>query len=151
MKLLPILFLSVILSSATPFVQQIAPATFVPREPTMSIYEVAEILTGAPAEILRGIEFAESSNWRNLDHPDPFDSGGFGLHERPSYHAERAGKWGEYDANNPADAARIAGHIYVENLSRLGSVELALCAYRQGVGGVRVNGPELWYAERVLG
>lgn len=120
-----------------------------PREPTYSIYELAEMVTGAPEHIIAGIAYAESSGGIMLDHPDPLDVGYFGLHESPEYHAERAKKWGEYDANNPTDAAIITGHLYVENLARLGDERLAIAAHLQGARGVRKNGPEEWYIERV--
>ncbi len=145
--LVPLVF--AMLGSARPFVQ-LAPATFVPREETLSVYEAAELETGCPAHILRGIAFAESSEGRNLNHPDKYDVGMFGLHERPAYHAERASKYGEYDASNPRDAARIAGRIWVDNFSILGDKVLATCAHYQGAGGVMRDGPALWYAERVL-
>lgn len=120
-----------------------------PREPTYSIYELAEMVTGAPAHIVAGIAFAESSGGIMLDHPDPLDVGYFGLHESPEYHAERAKKWGEYDANNPTEAAIITGYLYMENLARLGSERLAIAAHLQGARGVLKNGPEEWYIERV--
>ena len=50
----------------------------------LSIYQIAEIVTGAPSDILRGIDFAESSCGNNLKHSNPTDKGRFGLHESPS-------------------------------------------------------------------
>lgn len=115
----------------------------------LTIYELAEAVTGAPADIIEGIAWAESSGGANLNHPDPLDVGYFGLHETPEYHAERAAKWGEYDARNPVQAAIITGRLYVENLERLGDEEKAIAAHYQGVRGVRRNGPARWYIERV--
>ena len=114
----------------------------------LTIYDIAEGLTGCPAEILRGLHFAESSYGANLDHPGTFDRGPFGLSEK--YHAERAAKWGEYNPDCPLQSAIIAGHIIMENRAMLGSYELAVCAFRQGVTGVRRNGAGLWYYDRVI-
>lgn len=117
-------------------------------EPELTIYDIAEKETGCPARILRGIHFAESSYGKNLKHPNVFDRGHFGLSEK--YHTERAKKWGEYNPDCPLQSAIIAGHIFMENLAILGTEDLAICAYRQGVAGVQKNGAELWYYERVL-
>jgi hypothetical protein len=128
------------------------PSVIPARAPeNVSIYEVAEMITGAPAEILRGIAFAESSGGRNMNHPDPLDVGVFGLHESASYHQERTKKWGEYDASNPQQAAIIAGHLYRENLKLLGNSDLAIAAHMQGPTGVRRNGACTWYIARVRG
>ena len=119
-------------------------------EPEITIYQIAEAVTGAPADIIKGFHFAESSYGKNLNHPNKVDRGPFGLHEDPAYHAERAAEWGEYNPDCPLQAAIIAGYIYMENLKQLGSKEMAICAYRQGVAGVRTNGADLWYYERVI-
>lgn len=116
-------------------------------EPEITIYQIASAITGAPEDIIKGFHFAESSYGKNLNHPNKMDRGEFGINEK--YHAERAAKWGEYNPDCPLQAAIIAGYIYMENLSVLQSEELAVCAYRQGVAGVRTNGAELWYYERV--
>ena len=116
--------------------------------PALSIYEIAEQKTGCPAYIVRGLHFAESSYGENTNHPCPFDRGEFGINER--YHAERAEKWGEYNPDNALQSAILAGNIIMENLAALGSYDLAVCAYRQGVTGVQRNGADLWYADRVM-
>lgn len=114
----------------------------------VTIYDIASQITGCPAEILRGIHFAESSYGENLDHPGEFDRGPFGLNER--FREERTKKWGEYNPDCPLQSAIIAGRIITENRLRLGSDKLAVCAYLQGVHGVRRDGPRLWYYERVV-
>lgn len=103
----------------------------------LDIYERAEIITGTSSAILKGIAYAESSYSTRVKHPDPFDQGLFGLHEQASYHIERARKWGEYDANNPGDAAIIAGYLYQENLRLLKDPDLAIAAHYQGTTGVK--------------
>lgn len=119
--------------------------------PALTIYQIASARTGAPERIIKGFHFAESSFGKNVNHPDPWDVGEFALHETPAIHAERAAKWGEYNANNALEAATIAGRIYMENLDRTGSEYLAVCSYRQGVQGVRDDGPGMWYYQRVAG
>ena len=146
-----LILVSIALSSATPFVHRIAPATFVPREPTWTIYEVAEALTGCPAAILEGIHFAESSKGRNYNHPDPFDKGDFGWHERPSYHEERARLFGEYDPLDPLQMAIRTGQLFQFNRARLGSDELAITAHNKGLGWAKAHGEYAPYVDKVLG
>lgn len=140
-----------VLSSATPFVHRIAPADFVEREPTWTIYEAAEALTGAPAAILEGIHFAETSKGRNYNHPDPFDKGDFGWHERPSYHEERARLFGEYDPLDPRKMAIRTGQLFQFNRARLGSDALAITAHNKGLGWAKAYGEYAPYVEKVLG
>lgn len=120
--------------------------SFVEQE--LTIYDIAARITGCPAVILQGLHFAESSYGKNLDHPGPFDRGPFGLNEK--YRSERVKKWGEYNPDCPLQSAIIAGRIVMENYRYLGQLDLAVCAYRQGVGGIRRDGAGLWYYSRVM-
>lgn len=113
-----------------------------------SVYLRASIVSGCPEWILRGYDYAESSNGRNLNHPNPNDHGRFGINER--FHAERAAKWGEYDPDNFYEAAVLAGRLYVENLALLGDVESAICAHVQGPTGVKRDGKNLNYLHKIL-
>jgi len=115
------------------------------------VIESAALTAGVPPRILAGVAFAESSFREAPPHPDPLDRGMFGLHESPAIHAERAGKWGEYDALDVADAARIAALYLAECYRAYDDEDMAICAYRQGIAGVRRDGAALWYAERVRG
>lgn len=144
-NLFPLLLMAALCSSCAmiPKISRVPPAR--------TIYQIASAKTGAPERILRGLHFAESSYGKNLNHPDPLDVGPFALHETRAIHAERARKWGEYNPNDALDSAILAGHIYMENLERLGSESLAVCSYRQGVRGVREKGPGMWYYLRVIG
>jgi len=120
--------------------------TFAPIR-AVSIYDLAESVTGAPAWILYGIACTESD-----ERDDAVGDGGESIGRfqlRENYHAERAGKWFEYDPKNPGQAALIAGFIFMENLAAFGDVNLAIAAYRQGIAGVRKHGPTMWYVERV--
>jgi hypothetical protein len=48
------------------------------------------------------------------------------------------------------DSAILTGRLYMDNLQRLVSPELAIAAHRQGVTGVLDNGADSWYIERVI-
>jgi hypothetical protein len=146
--ILPLVVLLAALSlSAMPYR---APDARMSRSPDrMSMYELAELVTGCPAQILQGIAFAESSFRVNPPHPDAFDRGMFGLHETQALHMERATKWGSYDALIPQEAAMIAAHIYMDNLAKLGDETQAIASYKQGVAGVRRDGVDEGYVERV--
>ena len=147
LALLPLVFL---LASVAPYRPSSAPSVIPARSHDgLTIYSLASIITGAPEDLVKGFAFAESSFRPNPEHPDPADKGMFGLHETPEIHAERARKWGEYDALNPTDAAIIAGRILMDNFARLGDMDLAIAAYRQGVAGVRRDGATGWYVARV--
>ncbi len=144
---LPILALSLLLSSATPFVHVIAPATFVPREPTMSIYEVAEFLTGAPAEILRAIAIAESGEDPNAVGDNGESIGIF--QNRRKYQEYRNAKHGTFDPRDPRASAIVAGREFMEHRARLGSDHAAICAHNQGADGVKLNGLNVDYLMKV--
>ncbi len=113
------------------------------RAASVSIYDGYK----TPAAILRGIARAESDEIDSAIGDDGISIGRMQLNER--FHAPRAAAWGEYDPRNPFDAIRIADHILQVNFRALGSWNLAIAAYRQGVDGVRRNGPARWYIERV--
>ena len=145
-RLVFVLPLAFLLASVSPYRQatQVVPAR---SRDSLTIYQLASIITGAPEEILRGIAFAESSENDNAIGDDGESIGRFQLRE--IYHGERAAKWGEYDPRNPQEAAIIAGRILADNLARLGDMDLAIAAYRQGVDGVRRDGATSWYIDRV--
>jgi hypothetical protein len=150
MKRLLLAALSVVLlSSALPYAR---PAPVVnPRDPLLSGIEAAALKTGAPEPTLDGLAFAESSGRPDPRHIDPADKGRFGLHETPAYHAERERKYGAYDALDPYDSAYIAARLYADALAALGSEDAAICAHKQGIKGVKRDGPLGWYLARVKG
>lgn len=115
----------------------------------VTIYEIAERATGAPAWILRGIAFAESSERDDAIGDDGESIGRFQF--RRAFQAERDAKYGALDPRDPIQSAILAGLVYMDNLRALGSVELAIAAHRQGVAGVRRDGASGWYVERVRG
>lgn len=118
--------------------------------PELTIYQIASFRTGCPEWVIKGIRFAESSYGTNCAHHDPLDIGDFGLHELPSYHAERAAKWGEYNPYCPLQSAIIAGHIVMENYRLLGDMDAAISAYCHGAGGTRARGIDWKYVARVI-
>lgn len=118
------------------------------EEPELTIYKIASELTGCPESILRGIAFAESSFNPDAVGDDGCSVGMFQINER--FRDERIEKYGEYNPYCPLDSAILTGRLYMENLERLGSPELAIAAHRQGVVGVRKNGASAWYVERVM-
>jgi len=110
-------------------------------------YTVASYASGCPEWVLQGIAFAESS-----ERDDAIGDGGESIGRfqlREIYHETRAARWGEYDPRDPTEAGIIAGFIVMDALDRLGNMDDAIAAYRQGVSGVLRNGPTMWYVERV--
>ncbi|VVB61465.1 Transglycosylase SLT domain protein [uncultured archaeon] len=112
------------------------------------IYDNAELVTGCPAWILRGIAGTESGYNPAAVGDDGISVGMFQLNEK--YHEERALKYGEYDAYNPEQAVLIAGYIMTHNLHVFRDYRDAIAAYRQGVTGVRRHGRTDWYVNRVI-
>ena len=143
MKLASVAIVALVLSSSAPFVQP-ERRHFDDR---MTVYDVAEVLTGAPADILHGIACAESNENDAAIGDQGRSRGRFQINE--DFREERVRLYGEYDPHDAGDAAILAGRIYMANLARLGNEIYAIAAHRQGAGGVRRNGATLWYVERV--
>jgi len=136
---------------------------------SISIYEYGQIRSGAPCEILRGLAFAESSGGKNITHTDPMDRGWFGLHEDRHLRAERIWRWGEYNPDDPCQAAVIAGHIIMRNYKYFMGVRKAcinqlhgeamreldspmdqsISAYNQGIVGYHRRGLNSAYVDMV--
>lgn len=104
---------------------------------------------GIPPEILAGIAYAESSYRPAPAHIDPVDRGMFGLHESPAIRAERVAIHGEYDAENPVEAAPVAAGILAGHKARLGDWYTAVSAYRHGAAWTREHGIDWDYVEKV--
>jgi hypothetical protein len=100
--------------------------------------------------ILWGHAFAESDFESAPKHINPIDQGMFGLHETAEIHAERAKKWGEYEARDPVQAWRIAAHVMAENLAAFDSLDMGVTAYRWGQAGARKHGVDQVYVARVM-
>jgi len=113
-----------------------------------TVYEMASAVTGAPERALVAIAFAESSLGVNVDHPNPVDRGWFGLHEDPEYRAERVAKYGEYNADIPADAAIITGRLYTHAMSVFHDEDKAISAHHRGITWVIKNGVDHEYVSR---
>lgn len=113
----------------------------------LSVYEVAELITGAPANILKAIAITESNENDDAVGDDGISRGRMQLNEL--YHDERVMKYGEYDPHNSLDSVIIAGFLFMDNLNHFGDVDKAIAAYRQGVSGVKEHGDTEWYVKRV--
>lgn len=113
----------------------------------LSVYEVAELITGAPANILKAIAITESNENDDAVGDDGISRGRMQLNEL--YHDERVMKYGEYDPHNSLDSVIIAGFLFMDNLNHFGDVDKAIAAYRQGVSGVKEHGVTEWYVKRV--
>jgi hypothetical protein len=112
-------------------------------------FDYAELVTGFPAEILRGIAATESHFKVKAVGDGGMSFGMFQLHSR--WHESRAEKWGEFDPADPFESAVIAGRIMQENLIAFnGDLRMAIAAYRQGVSGVLRRGATQWYVDDVL-
>lgn len=127
-----------------------ADLSYIPVEYRRDITLAASVC-GVPVRILAGVAFAESSFRPDPAHPDPLDRGMFGLHESEEIRAERVAKYGEYDPLDPGMAAIVAARILAEHRANFGDWSRAIAAYRQGASGVRREGVEWWYVERVRG
>lgn len=138
---------ALLLSSATPFQRVIAPATFIAREPTLTIFEAEELVSRAPAQILLAIAITESGLDPNAIGCDGHDRGL--MQTRELYHDERARKHGEYDPMDPRDSVRIAGGILMEHYQRFGSWTMAVSSYNAGAGRTARDGVYWAYVDLV--
>jgi hypothetical protein len=122
----------------------------IPAAPTPepTLYERCVEGTIVPALLLRAIARAESDecDWAIGD--GGMSIGRFQLCE--VYHAARSRAWGMYSPTIPEQAGRIAA-LYLQDCLRAfpGDEARGIAAYRQGVYGVKRDGPTLWYVERV--
>ena len=122
--------------------------TALPKYKPIDIYTIAEEITGCPSFILYGIASAESDFTANAIGDGGKSLGMFQINE--TFRDIRVAKYGEYNPFNPIDSAIIAGFIMAENLAVYPDYHQAICAYRQGIGGVKKNGAMTWYSEKVL-
>jgi hypothetical protein len=130
----------------------------VPPQP-QDIYQIASTETGVSPDLLYAIAYAESSNGTNTDHPYQYDRGWFGLCESPEIRAERVIKWGDYDPDDPSQAAVIAGHILAEHRANLSRRypdaatdeidQLVITAYHKGFAWTVRNGVYWPYVKKV--
>jgi hypothetical protein len=114
-----------------------------------------------PAPILRGLAMTESDEIDAAVGDDGISEGRFQLNSK--YFSYYRWKWGEFDPRDPWDAARITDCLFQANYHELFDVmnivdpsqwddlrmTLAITAHRQGVAGVRKDGPSMWYVNKV--
>jgi len=118
-----------------------------PPPKVLTVYEKAELVTGAPAKLLQAIAITESDEQDTAIGDGGKSRGRMQLNER--FRAERVKKYGNYDPNDPEQSVRVAGFIYMENLRILKSQDAAIAAYRQGIRGIRKYGSTSWYVNHV--
>lgn len=111
-------------------------------------YEIAAAISGCPIGILYGMAFAEStySQWAMGDDGVSFTR--FQINE--TFHEYNAATYGEYNPCCPLDTAILTGKIFMADLAALGNVEDAIAAHNQGRTGVRNDGRDQEYVNRVL-
>ena len=119
-----------------------------PKYKPIDIYTIAEEITGCPSFILYGIASAESDFTANAIGDGGKSLGMFQINE--TFRDIRVAKYGEYNPFSPIESAIIAGFIMAENMAIYPDYNQAICAYRQGIGGVKKNGAMTWYSEKVL-
>jgi hypothetical protein len=117
----------------------------------LTLYDVCVEGTIVPADLLRAIAIVESGERDDKPGDGGISISRFQLYETPEIHAERAQKWGAYDANDPGQAGIIAAKFLQDCIiAYSGDIERGICSYRQGVYGVERDEPTLWYYERVM-
>jgi len=115
------------------------------REKT--IFSIAAELTGCPEYIIRGIAFAESSFNACAIGDNGVSLGMFQINEL--FRNERIRLYGDYNPWCPLQSAILTGLLFMDNLETLGNVEDAIAAHRQGISGIKNNGRDQSYVNRV--
>jgi hypothetical protein len=145
-RALLVLLAALLFGSSAPYC---APASPSPRDlcVTWTVYDVAEIVTGAPAATLRGIARYESGERDDALGDDGQSTGRFQWY-RPYLSYFRA-TFGYFDPRDPQLGTIRAGQLYMRNLAELGSADRAIAAHNQGVEGVKTNGVNWNYVKEV--
>ena len=120
-------------------------------------FRLGEAITGFSGDIVAAIiNNIENPNWNiiaiNYNSNGTFDSG---LCQHNSKYIEYFSyKYNNgilYDPNNPAEAIIITFKILADNYRQLnGDMNMTICSYNQGVNGVRNNGINYNYLEKVI-
>ncbi len=113
----------------------------------LSIYEIAEQVTGAPANILKAIAIVESNENDSAIGDDGISMGRMQINEL--YREERVSKYGDYNPFDALDSVILSGHIYMANFNIFKDHDKAIAAHRQGRRGVLKYGATKWYVDRV--
>lgn len=115
----------------------------------LTVYEIAEITTGASSAVLKGLARAESDEDDTAVGDDGHSVGRYQWHDR--YLADYQRRFGDFDPLDPLMSSVRAGQSLVANEAALGCVRLAIAAHRQGRAGVLADGASEWYVRRVMG
>jgi hypothetical protein len=146
-RLLIPLTLAVLTSASAAYSTRIPHIRRIPDR--LTVYEIAEITTGASSAVLRGLARAESDEMDCAVGDDGHSIGRYQWHD--AYLQWYRDRYGDFDPRDPLLSSVRAGQNLVDNAAALGCVELAIAAHRQGAQGVRDDGPSEWYVDRVLG
>jgi hypothetical protein len=98
--------------------------------------------------LLRAIAIVESGECDSAIGDGGLSHGRFQLYS--VYHNQRVQKYGSFDPFNPNEAGKIAARYLEECYLATGNLYTAVAAYRQGVGGVRKNGIQGNYVNKVM-
>lgn len=119
------------------------------RDPIIyaDVYEVAEMATGAPANILRAIAIVESNEKDSARGDGGKSLGRMQLNEK--WRKYRVAKYGNYNPHIPQDSVMLSAIMFQEHLAILGSFEAAISAHNVGLDGVRRYGIQWEYVNKV--
>lgn len=137
----------VALTTSRPYAPHIPHIQKIPQR--LTVYELAEITTGASSVVLRGMARAESDELDCAIGDDGHSVGRYQWHD--AYLQWYKDTYGDFDPRDPLMSSVRAGQSLVANEATLGCLEMAIAAHRQGVQGVRDDGASEWYVRRVLG
>lgn len=134
------------LTTSRPYTPRIPYVSAIPAR--LSVYEIAEITTGASSVVLRGMACAESDEDDTAVGDNGHSVGRYQWHDR--YLGWYREQYGDFDPRDPLMSSVRAGQSLVANETALGCTRMAIAAHRQGVQGVKDNGASEWYIDRVL-
>lgn len=135
------------LTTAKPYFTQIPHVQKIPQR--LTVYEIAEITTGASSVVLRGLARAESDELDCAIGDDGHSIGRYQWHD--AYLQWYKDTYGDFDPRDPLMSSVRAGQSLVANEAALGCLEMAIAAHRQGRTGVLADGASEWYVRRVMG
>lgn len=124
-----------------------------------ALFAACEAETGFPAEVVGLlVGNAENCKWDPLARSKIRADGTYdrGLFQHASnlveYFAWKYNGGKPYDPDKPEEAAIVTFRMLADNLRQFnGDMRLTIASYKQGVCGVREDGPLAWYVDRVFG
>ena len=114
----------------------------------LSVYEVAELATGAPSNILKALAIVESNENDRARGDGGKSRGRMQINEK--WRKSRVAKYGKYDPHNAQDAAVLTGRMFMDNLRYFdGDIDKAIAAHKMGRDGVLNIGMPWGYVNKV--